>query len=61
MRGAFARSSSAASGLRFCGIRLEPEANESDTRQKPNSAVDQSTISPPSWDRWPAQVAAALM
>ena len=47
-RGAFARSSSAASGFFFCGIRLDPEANESDTRQKPNSAVDQSTISAPS-------------
>ena len=37
-------SSSAASGS-------SPEANESDTRQKPNSAVDQSTISAPSCDR----------
>jgi hypothetical protein len=46
--------------LRFWGIRLEPDANESDTRQNPNSEVDQSTISPPSCDRCPAQVAAAL-
>ena len=58
-RGAFARSSSAASGFFFCGMRLEPDANESDTWQKPNSWVDQSTISAPSCDRCVAQVAAA--
>ena len=58
-RGALARSSSAASGFFFCGIRLEPEANRSVTSQKPNSWLDQATISPPSWDRWVAQVAAA--
>ena len=58
-RGAFARSSSAASGFFFCGIRLDPDENASATSQKPNSWVDQSTISPPSCDRWVAQVAAA--
>ena len=58
-RGALARSSSAASGFFFWGIRLEPEANASATSQKPNSSLDQSTISAPSWERWVAQVAAA--
>ena len=58
-RGALARSSSAASGFFFCGIRLEPEAKRSATSQKPNSSLDQITISPPSWERCVAQVAAA--
>ena len=40
-------------------MRLEPEANASATSQKPNSSLDQSTISAPSCERWVAQVAAA--
>ena len=58
-RGAFARRSSAASGFFFCGIRLEPDAKASETSQKPNSSLDQMTISAPSCDRWVAHVAAA--
>ena len=58
-RGALARRSSAASGFFFWGMRLEPEAKLSATSQNPNSSLDQSTISAPSWDRWVAQVAAA--
>jgi hypothetical protein len=60
-RGAFARRSSAASGFFFWGIRLDPDANRSATSQKPNSSLDQITISPPSCDRCVAQVAAADM
>ena len=59
IRGAFARSSSAASGFFFCGMMLEPDAHASASSQKPNSSLDQSTISAPSRDRWVAQVAAA--
>ena len=44
-RGALARSSSAASGFFFCGMRLDPELKASSTSQKPNSWLDQSTIS----------------
>jgi hypothetical protein len=40
-------------------MRLEPDEKASATSQKPNSCVDQSTISPPSCERWVAQVAAA--
>jgi hypothetical protein len=40
-------------------MMLEPDANASGSSQKPNSSLDQSTISAPSWDRWVAQVAAA--
>ena len=58
-RGALARSSSAASGFFFCGIRLEPEENASACSQNPNSSVDHSTSSEPSRDRWVAQIAAA--
>ena len=54
-----ARRSSAASGFFFWGMIEEPEANASVTSQKPNSSLDQSTISAPSRDRWVAQVAAA--
>jgi hypothetical protein len=60
MRGALARSSSAASGFFFCGMMLEPEANASEGSQKRNSSLDQSTISAPSCERCVAQVAAAL-
>ncbi len=58
-RGALARSSSAASGFFFWGMIEEPEAQASETSQKPNSSLDHSTISAPSRDRWVAQVAAA--
>ena len=58
--GAFARRSSAASGFIFCGMIDEPEEKSSARRQKPNSLVDQRTISAPIRDRWVAQVAAAL-
>ena len=60
MRGAFARSSSAASGFFFCGMMLEPEVNESPSSRNPNSSLDQSTISAPSRERCIAQIAAAL-
>src|SRR3954464_2819378 len=59
-RGAFARSNSAASGFFFCGMIEEPDAQASATSQKPNSWPDHSTSSPPSRERWVAQVAAAL-
>ena len=58
-RGAFARSSSAASGFFFCGMIEEPDAHASETSQKPNSSLDHSTISAPRRERWVAQVAAA--
>ena len=58
-RGDFARSSSAASGFFFCGIRLEPEAKSSAGSQKPNSWLDQITISAPRRERWVAQTVAA--
>src|SRR5918993_5310811 len=58
-RGALARSSSAASGFFFCGMIEEPEAQASETWQKPNSSEDQSTISAPSRERCVAHVAAA--
>src|SRR5215213_10153122 len=41
-RGAFARSSSAASGFFFCGMIEEPDAQASATSQKPNSSLDHS-------------------
>ena len=59
MRGALARSSSAASGFFFWGMIEDPEAQASDTSQKPNSSLDQSTISAPRRDRCVAHVAAA--
>ena len=39
----------------------EPDAQASDTSQKPNSSLDHSTSSAPSRDRCIAQVAAAAM
>src|SRR5262245_4381932 len=59
MRGAFARSSSAASGFFFCGMIDEDDAQASETSQNPNSSDDHSTISAPSRDRWVAHVEAA--
>ena len=58
-RGAFARSSSAASGFFFCGMIEDPELHASGSSQKPNSVLDQSTSSAPRRERWVAQVAAA--
>ena len=58
-RGALARSSSAASGFFFCGMMLEPEEKSSASSQKPNSSLDQITISAPSRERCVAQIAAA--
>ena len=60
IRGAFARSSSAASGFFFCGMIDDEEAQSSRTSQNPNSSELHSTISAPSRDRCVAQVAAAF-
>jgi hypothetical protein len=46
-----ARTSSAASGLRFCGMIDEPVVNLSDSFTKRNCGVDQITISSASRDR----------
>ena len=59
MRGALARSSSAASGFFFCGIIELPEDQASGSSQKPTSELDHSTSSAPKRERWVAQVAAA--
>ena len=58
-RGAFARSSSAESGFFFCGMIEEPEEKDSSSSQKPNSVLDQITISEPRRERCIAQVEAA--
>ena len=55
----FARTSSAASGLRFCGMIDEPVDHASDRRTKPNCADDQITNSSASRERCPAQMATA--
>ena len=52
---AAARMSSAASGLRFCGMMLEPPLTASGSATKPNSAVAQSTTSVPMRLRWAAE------
>ena len=57
--GLFARSSSAESGFTFCGMIEEPEEKDSSSSQKPNSLLDQMTISEPSRERCIAQVEAA--
>ena len=44
-------ASSATSGLRFCGIRLEPVLKPSESRTKPNSALVKSTRSSDNRDR----------
>ena len=59
MRGALPRRSSAASGFFFWGMMLEPEENESGSSQKPNSWLDQRTISAPRRERCIAQIEAA--
>ena len=60
MRPVLPRTSSAASGLRFCGMIEEPVVNLSDRPAKPNCGVAQSTISSAKRDRWTAQIEAAL-
>ena len=59
MRPTLARTSSAASGLRFCGMIEEPVVNLSDSRTKPNCGVIQITISSAKRDRCTAVIAAA--
>src|ERR687894_430240 len=59
MRPALPRTSSAASGLRFCGMIEEPVENASDRRTKPNWAEVHSTISSAKRDRCTAQMEAA--
>ena len=58
-RGAFARSSSAASGFFFWGMIDEPDVQASGSVTKPNSSLDHSTSSAPRRLRCVAQVAAA--
>ena len=53
------RTSSAASGLRFCGIMLEPVVQRSGSRTKPKGADIQMMISSASRDRCMAAIAAA--
>ena len=59
MRPALARTSSAASGLRFCGMIEEPVVNLSDRRRRPASGEDQITISSAKRERCTAQMAEA--
>ena len=59
MRPVLARASSAASGLRFCGMIEEPVVKASDRRTKPNGAEHHITISSASRERWTAQIEAA--
>ena len=59
MRGALARSSSAASGFFFWGMIDEPLVHASGSSTKPNSCEDHSTSSAPRRERCVAQVAAA--
>ena len=53
------RTSSAASGLRFCGMIEEPVEKRSDSEAKPNCGVAHSTISSAKRERCVAQIAAA--
>ncbi len=59
MRPVLARTSSAASGLRFCGMIEEPVVKLSDSRMKPTSGDDQITISSANRDRCTAAMAQA--
>ncbi len=59
MRPVFARTSSAASGLRFCGMIEEPVVNLSDSLRKPTSGDVQITISSAKRDRCTEVMAAA--
>ena len=54
-----ARSSSAASGLRFCGMIEEPVDQASLKLMKPKAADDQTTISSAMRERWVARIEAA--
>ncbi len=59
-RPALARTSSAASGLRFCGMIELPVVKASLSATNPNPSLHQSTISSAKRDRWiPASAAAA--
>ncbi len=59
MRPVLARTSSAASGLRFCGMIEEPVVKRSDSLTKPNCGVVQITISSAKRERCMAQIEAA--
>ena len=59
MRPVLARTSSAASGFRFCGMIDEPVVNLSDSRTKPHCGEVQFTISSASRDRCMAAIDAA--
>ena len=59
MRPVLARTSSAASGLRFCGMIEEPVVNLSDSLTRPTSGDDQITISSAKRDRCTAAIEAA--
>ena len=58
-RPALARTSSAASGLRFCGMIDEPVVKASDSLTKPNCGVVHSTISSARRERCTAVISAA--
>ena len=53
------RISSAASGLRFCGMMDEPVVNASDSLTKPKAGIDHCTNSPASRDRLTADMVQA--
>ena len=59
MRPVFARTSSAASGLRFCGMIEEPVVKRSESETRPTSGEHQITISSAKRDRCTAVIAAA--
>jgi hypothetical protein len=59
MRPVFARVSSAASGLRFCGMMELPVVNASDSRMKPKGLLHQRIISSAKRERCMAQIAQA--
>ncbi len=59
IRPTLARHSSAASGLRFCGMIEEPVVKRSDSRTKPNCGVIQITISSARRERCMAEIEAA--
>src|ERR1700750_1063703 len=59
IRPVLARTSSAASGLRFCGMIEEPVVNLSESLISATSGEVQITISSAKRDRWTAAIAAA--
>src|SRR5688572_27014421 len=59
MRPALPRTSSAASGLRFCGMIEEPVVKRSESFTKPKEGDDQFTISSAKRERCAAQIEAA--